>query len=215
MTRPPTEPVHHQVGSTTGQIHDSASFTTRLAACRARALNALLDSGVVLELGCRDGRLTHELARHHGLVVAVDPERDNVERAKRHLAGACVDVYQSRLETFEPPVGVRFDAIIATRWLQSIESPVAILTRCKNWLTDDGAIVVVTALEPFGRRIGLRRQFAAAGMRVRKTGGIMFKPVPRSKVHRLPREIVAAHAALGDRAPNLSAEMFALAVRDH
>lgn len=57
----------------------------------------------------------------------------------------------------------------------------------------------------------LRRDCAAAGLRVRTTGGIMFKPIPDSKMHDLPPDLVAETAALGQEPQLLSAELYAVA----
>ncbi|MCG8422318.1 MAG: class I SAM-dependent methyltransferase [Proteobacteria bacterium] len=235
MTRPSTD----LPDSASDERATRTGLAPRLAACRARALDVLLSPGTVLQLGFSDGLLTRELARYHPHVVAVGCNPDQVARAKQATENLPVDVYLSPLETFEPPDGLRFDAIVSACLYESLDDPVAVLSRCPQWLTDDGVLVAIVAHgradspltgpnpqrlsrpdrggnEPIGRPHTverLRMDLQLAGLRVRTTGGIMFKPIPNSKMHELPKELVAAYQALGNHVPELTAEIYAVAAR--
>ena len=199
------------------------SVTSRLAVCRARALNALVSPGVVLDFGCAQGLLARALAHYHQRVVAVDPSESNVQQAKGILADVDVDLLRAPLDTFEPPHGLRFDVIVIADTLANTKEPVALITRCAEWLTDDGVVIAIVDPaagsdgDPAAQRAkaieSLRRDFGAAGMRVRTTGGIMFKPVPNSKMHEAPADVMAAYAELGDEAPELTVEVYAVALK--
>jgi ubiquinone/menaquinone biosynthesis C-methylase UbiE len=54
------------------------------------------EGGRVLELGCGDGRLTIGIARDAASVLALDPDADAVERARRSLPAELAErvVYQ-------------------------------------------------------------------------------------------------------------------------
>lgn len=233
MTHPPIEPISSGATKSYMLEHDQgASFRARLALCRGRALNAILPPGTVLDFGCGDGLLARALARYHRHIVAVDPHLENVTQARAFTKGHDVDVYESALETFEPPGGQRFDAIVAAGALEEVDDRLAMLVRCTNWLTDNGVIIAIASSSGRGHtHTGVRAQpgsqadstdytvdrlradFQAAGLQVRTTGGIMFKSLPNSKMHELPPELVAAYSSLGNEVPDLAAELYVVAGR--
>lgn len=73
-----------------------------------------LDGGVVLEIGCGDGRLTSRYADRAAHVVAIDPFADSIDRA-RNLPQALmgrVDFRHVAFEDFEAEDRSGFDAAI-------------------------------------------------------------------------------------------------------
>jgi 2-polyprenyl-3-methyl-5-hydroxy-6-metoxy-1,4-benzoquinol methylase len=218
-------------------------FTPRLIGCRARAVNdALPQCENVLDLGCADGLLTARLADKHQRVVAVDASAIRVERTRKATAGRNVEVRQSYFEDFSPAAGERFDAVVLGCIIEHLDDPVALLSRCRDWLGDGGRVIAVV---PNGRSVHrragvhmgllptldalgeaddaldhkrvytldrLRDEFEAAGLRVEKTGGVLFKPLPNRKMAELSPELVDAYEALGRELPDLAAEIFAVGV---
>jgi 2-polyprenyl-3-methyl-5-hydroxy-6-metoxy-1,4-benzoquinol methylase len=236
MTRPSVE----LLDGIAGEHDQTAGFTPRLIACRARVLNDAIAPGRLLDVGCADGVLTRHLARHHERVVAVDGSPIRVERTRAATAGLNVEVHQSHFEDFEPPGGARFDAVVLSCILEHLDDPVSLLRRCAAWLVPGG---VVAAIVPHGRSVhrragvhmgfladlddlgeaddaldhkrvytrdSLRAEFEAAGLDVREVGGILFKPLPNSKMRELEPALIDAYEALGRELPDLAAEVYAI-----
>lgn len=217
-----------------------AGFTPSLIAIRAQALDEVVPRGSVLDLGCADGLLTRSLAKNGRRVVAVDASATRVERTRETTKGLDVEVVQSYFEEFEPPGGQRFDAVVMACILEHLDEPVTLLERCAGWLSDTGVVVAVVPhgrsvhrragvhmgilpdLEALGeaddaldhKRVYtidmLTGEFEQAGLTVTSTGGILFKPLPNSRMKDLPNELIAAYAALGRELPDLAAEIYAV-----
>ena len=218
-------------------------FTPRLIGFRARALDAVVPRGRVLDLGCADGLLTRHLAAAGRSMVAVDASALRVERTRKVTEGLDVTVVQSYFEEFEPPGGQKFDGVVLGCILEHLDDPVSLLRRCSDWLTDTG---VVAAVVPHGRSLHRRAgvhmgllpdiealgeaddaldhkrvytiamltdEFERAGLTVVDTGGILLKPLPNSRMADLPDALVEAYAALGAEMPDLAAEIFAVGRR--
>jgi SAM-dependent methyltransferase len=193
------------------ETHDqSVGFNPQLIACRARALASELAPGMVLELGCGDGLLTRALAEHHTQVVAVDASATRVERTRKATRGLPADIYQSHVGHFEPPGDMRFDAVILSCVLDHLAG------------VHMGLLPDLDALDERACALGARRTYTldslrgeleAAGLRVRSTGGILFKPLPSSRMCELPAAVIDAYEALGRELPDLAAEIYAIGVR--
>jgi 2-polyprenyl-3-methyl-5-hydroxy-6-metoxy-1,4-benzoquinol methylase len=239
MTLPPIE----LLNDIAGHHDQRAGFTPTLIRIRADAVTRLVPPGLVLDLGCADGLLTRALATAGRRVVAVDASPIRVERTRQSTAGLDVAVYESYFETFEPPDGARFDGIVLACILEHLDDPVALLRRCAGWLAPRGAVVAVVPhgrsvhrragvhmgmlpnLEALGeaddaldhKRVYTREmlagEFERAGLRVSETGGILFKPLPNSRMKDLPVALIDAYAALGRELPDLAAEIYAVGTR--
>ena len=88
------------------------------------------EGGKVLDLGCGDGELLHQLQnkkRVEGLGVDIDPA--NIIAAVRR--GLCV-VQQDMEDGLQNFAGSRFDAVIIAYSLQVLERPHAVLERIVN-----------------------------------------------------------------------------------
>jgi 2-polyprenyl-3-methyl-5-hydroxy-6-metoxy-1,4-benzoquinol methylase len=222
--------------------HDqSAGFTPRLIACRARVLNDEIAPGRVLDLGCADGLLTRALAGHHQHVVAVDASAIRCERTRTRTRGLPVDVREAWFERFAPAPGERFDAVVLSCILEHLDDPAGLLRRAAAWLSPRGVVAaVVPNAGSVHRRAGvhmgllprldalgeaddaldhkrvythdtLRAEFASAGLDAR-TGGILFKPLPNDRMQALPPALLDAYEAMGRELPDLAAEIYALGV---
>ena len=128
----------------------------------------------VLEIGCGKGRITRDLARHAGRVVASDPDPALLDAARKNVA-------DDRVEFRHAPQGIpafppaSFDVVIYTLSLHHVplEEMPASLTRAAGMLREDGAIVVVEpgdggsfteAKERFGAGSGDERPARAAAI---------------------------------------------------
>lgn len=234
MTKPPLDLLeeiaeHHD---------QSAGFTPRLIEIRAQALDDVLPrGGAIIDLGCADGILTGILARGGRQVLAVDASARRVERTRANTKGLPVEVVQSFFEDLDVG-DRRFDAVVLACILEHLDDPVSLLRRCASWLADGGVVAaVVPHGRSLHRRAGvhmgmlpniealgeaddaldhkrvytidmLSGEFAAAGLRVTGSGGILLKPLPNSKMAELPPALIGAYAALGRELPDLAAEIW-------
>lgn len=240
MTRE-TEPALDLLESIAEEHDQTRGFTPRLIQCRANLLNEVIPPGLVLDLGCADGVLTRALAQHHRKVVAVDASALRCERTRATTEGLPVEVRQSYFESFDPPE--RFDAVILSCILEHLDHPVALLERCRGWLAEGGVVAAIVPhgrsvhrragvhmglldnLEALGeaddaldhKRVytqdSLRAELDQAGLVVETTGGILFKPLPNSKMRELAPGLIDAYEALGRELPDLAAEIYALGRR--
>ena len=236
MTLPPIQ----LLNDIAAQHDQTAGFTPTLIRIRAEQLDALVPRGLVLDIGCADGLLTRALAAGGRRLVAVDASPIRVERTRRATSGLAVTVCQSYFESFEPPDGARFDGIVLACILEHLDDPVSLLVRCGGWLAPGGVVVAVVPhgrsvhrragvhmgiladLEALGeaddaldhKRVYTREtligEFERAGLKVSQTGGILFKPLPNSRMKDLPPELIDAYAALGRELPDLAAEIYAV-----
>ncbi|MEX1028258.1 MAG: glycosyltransferase [Candidatus Paceibacterota bacterium] len=100
------------------------------------------DSAVrILDVGCGGGKLgAHLKARQHCTVTGVEHSAIAAECARTHLdrvIEASVDDLPDK--TFQRAA---FDCIIFADVLEHLRSPAEILAKCRNWLDDEGTLVV-------------------------------------------------------------------------
>jgi SAM-dependent methyltransferase len=224
--------------------HDqTAGFTPRLIACRARTLEQVLPVGRVLDLGCADGLLTAALARRHREVVAVDASPIRLART----VAACQAAGNVRAieATFEAlaPEGT-FDGVVMSCILEHLPDAAGLLRRARAWLAPGGRVV---AIVPNGRSLhrragvhmgllrdladhgeadhelghetvfdldGLARLFEQSGLAVVARGGHLLKPLPNREMAALPARLVDAYEALGRDLPDLAAEVWVAGAAD-
>lgn len=129
----------------------------------------------VLEIGCGKGRITRDLARYAGRVVASDPDPAALDAARKNVTAG-------RVEFRHAPQGIpdfppaSFDVVIYTLSFHHvpIEEMPASLNRAADLLREGGAIVIVEpgdggsfteAKERFGAGSGDERPARAAAIR--------------------------------------------------
>jgi SAM-dependent methyltransferase len=98
----------------------------------------------VLEIGCGNGRLTRDLARHARRVVATDPDGDALAKARLAVAAANVEFMQAPSVVPDLPAA-SFDVVIYTLSLHQVpaaEMPDS-LRNSADLLREGGVIVVV------------------------------------------------------------------------
>ncbi len=93
----------------------------------------------VLEIGCGDGRITSLLAKKPERFVAIDPDKQKIERAKRNIAG--VDFQIGSGENLDFPTDC-FDLVVFTLSLHHQDSQKAI-DEARRVLKDGGKILVI------------------------------------------------------------------------
>ncbi len=156
-----------------------------------------------LDLGCNDGFITQELCKRFSRVVGVDASEEHIKVARQRIKNAVF--HRAMFEEFDPGDEL-FDTIYMVNVLEHVDSPIDILRRAKEWLNEDGSIVIhVPNALSLNRRIGqlmgiissyyelspqdtevghrrfydmdsLRRDIVASDLKVESMGGVLLKP---------------------------------------
>jgi len=117
-------------------------------------LNELLGATRVLEMGYGDGIITRALVEGGKAVTVLEGSKFLSNLVGAEMGGQ-VECCNSMFETFSP-TGEKFDAIVASHVLEHVDDPVGLLIRMKNWLVDQGKIVVVVPnCESIHRRLAV------------------------------------------------------------
>ena len=134
--------------------------------------------GHALDVGCGYGHLCRVLSEHCRSVVGVDGSPEKIARASAENRPVNVSYHCSLFEDWEAPR--RFDAIVATNFLEHVADPVGFLTRCRDLLSDgrdgSGGRVIVTVPNALslhkriGRAMGLIDDFYALTQADREKG---------------------------------------------
>jgi len=96
----------------------------------------------VLEMGYGDGRWTIENINNFGKTYLLDASENLINHAKEKF-GEKVICFNSFFEDFTCPESVKFNTIVASHILEHVYSPVLVLNRAKEWLADDGVLIIV------------------------------------------------------------------------
>ena len=193
-----------------------------------------------LEMGCANGVMTQELARHFRHLDVVEAVARYAAHARRWLPPGG-HVYETLFEEFRPPA--RYQVIVMGWVLEHVIDPREVLSRARGWLDVGGQIhVVVPNAESLHRRVGqamgllqqvdelnpsdlaighrrvytwdtLSADFAAAGLRVTRMEGILLKPLPNTLMENWPRELLSAFFRLSHLQPRLCSEVYAVCER--
>jgi len=157
----------------------------------------------ILDLGCGDGMITKELCDHFDYVVGVDASREQIELARKKAKKAIF--YVSSIEDFDP--SERFDSILLFQILEHLNDLINVLKRIKEWLNEDGYIVIQVPnalslnrrigkimglindcyeLTPYDIKVGhkrfydldlLKKDVSASGLKIKQCGRIFLKPL--------------------------------------
>jgi len=100
-------------------------------------------AGVVLEIGCGDGRLTGELATISNNILAIDPDLTSIEKA-RHLLGNKIKLVMGSGE-YIPLADNTVDTVVFSLSLHHHPDPDNALAQARRVLRERGRILI---LEP-------------------------------------------------------------------
>jgi 2-polyprenyl-3-methyl-5-hydroxy-6-metoxy-1,4-benzoquinol methylase len=192
----------------------------------------------VLEMGCGDGNTTRLLLEAFDDVTVIDGSQALADKIAAEFEG--VNVVCELFEQWEPgrtfdtivlnhtlehvldPVEI---LALAKRWLAPGGVVVASVPNCRS-LHRQAAVIMgmlpaEDALTPADVRGGHRRvsspesfraQFTAAGLKVEHSGGYWIKPLSNAQTDEwFTDEMIAAFLALGERYPDIAAEIYVIA----
>ena len=165
------------------------------------------DCSTVLEMGYGEGNFTEELVKRNFKSTILDGSDVLLKKAK-NLYNDKVEIVCDLFEEFNP--SVKYDCILATHVLEHVDNPVELLLKMKNWINENGKIIVIVPnkesihrqlavimnlqpeLDTLGARdtlVGHQRVYSLdtlssdiekAGMKVIETTGFFLKTLPNS-----------------------------------
>lgn len=168
--------------------------------------------GKALELGSADGIMTARLCKEFEKVTVVDGSDIFLSRIKETLKADNVELRCSLFEKFTTEE--RYNTIFMTHILEHLDNPVAVLKRSKQWLAENGHILIaVPNANSIHRHIGvkmgmlpendalneqdkilghqrvytpelLKQHIEEAGLKTKHFGGIMLKPISNRQMEK-------------------------------
>jgi len=99
----------------------------------------------ILDVGCGGGLISEPLARLGARVTGLDPAVENIEAARRHAAGAGLDIdYRAgRVEELAAE-GREFDAVVCLEVVEHVPDPAAFLAACATLVRPGGLMLLST-----------------------------------------------------------------------
>ncbi|GAA4465524.1 hypothetical protein GCM10023093_17880 [Nemorincola caseinilytica] len=195
-------------------IEDECQFYTykwvfeQMAGCRT-----------VLEMGYGEGNFTHELVERGYTPTVIDGSGQLLAKA-REIHGDKIETVHALFEEYVP--AQKFDCLLATHVLEHVDDPVGLLLHMKNWITDNGKIIIIVpnkeslhrqlavimglqpALDTLGARdvlVGHQRVYSLgtleedvlkAGLAVKAKAGFFLKTLPNSMMLQYSVELIRA-----------------------
>jgi len=190
-----------------------------------------------LEMGPAEGVMARSLDRAFPDLTLLEGADNFCARLCERFPRAAV--VQSLFEDYAP--AAVFDTIVLGHVLEHVADPVAILRRAASWLAPSGVLCCAVpnsrslhrqtavilgmlqsehALNPTDLHHGHRRvydperfrsDFLAAGLRIRVFGGYWIKPLSNAQMENWPPETIRAFMQLGERYPDIAAEIYVIA----
>lgn len=190
-----------------------------------------------LELGPAEGILTEFLTRSFSDVTAVEGSNQFAQALQARLPQ--VNVVNAMFEEWQPRQ--QFDTIVLGHVLEHVDAPASLLKRIAGWLAPGGVIcsavpnarsihrqaAVLMRLLPAESAMSeadihhghqriynpesFRNEFGAAGLEIEAFGGYWLKPLSNSQLESWTDEMLEAFMALGERYPDIAAEMYVIA----
>lgn len=192
------------------EIRYSKGFNGRLMYYRFLTLRRYFKGEICLELGCADGLMTQFIVNYFKKVIAVDGSSKFCEITRNKVKAPNLEIVCSLFESYK--ADDKFDTIIMAHILEHVKDPTLILRKVKNWLKDDGVVLIdvpnansihrqagvkmgllkrVTELNELDKKLGHRRVYTwgtfrkdikQAGLEIKEMGGVFLKPFTNSQI---------------------------------
>ncbi|RKX92674.1 MAG: class I SAM-dependent methyltransferase [Spirochaetes bacterium] len=195
---------------------DWGNFHKKLVYYRYLTASKFFKGNTVLEMGIADGEMTEYLFKHFDKVVGLEGSEHFIEEVKHrfpeYFKSGRLELIHSLFEEYKSEA--KFDTILAGHILEHMENPIEILTRIKDWLVDDGIIIIlvpnanslhrqagvkmgllkkVDERNDLDRKLGhrrvyssetLKRDIKSAGLKIKEMGGVFLKPLTNAQIER-------------------------------
>jgi 2-polyprenyl-3-methyl-5-hydroxy-6-metoxy-1,4-benzoquinol methylase len=173
----------------------------------------------VLEMGYGEGNFTEELVKRNFKPTVLDGSDVLLAKAKQ-IHGDKLDVASALFEEYKPKQ--KFDCVLATHVLEHVDDPIVLLKEMKNWITDNGKIIIIVpnkeslhrqlavimglqpeldTLSARDKLVGHQRVYSidtlcldtvAAGLKVVDTAGFFLKTLPNSMMLGYSKDLIMA-----------------------
>lgn len=219
------------------------NFDYRMHAYMLRTFEPFLQNAThALEMGCYVGEFTKILAKRFSQVTVLEGSEDLIQKAKVNVSSSNVAFVHGQFE--RASFDKKFDAIFLIHTLEHLDNPQEILSKINNWLTPKGLLfVVVPNARALSRQIAvkmglithnsavteaeykhghrktytldtLQLEVEAAGLAVRRTGGVFVKPMANFQIDKAVELGVISESylegcyQLGDLYPDLCSSIY-------
>jgi 2-polyprenyl-3-methyl-5-hydroxy-6-metoxy-1,4-benzoquinol methylase len=190
-----------------------------------------------LEIGSADGQGTKHLLKFFKRVVALDGSKKLSDKLRKTLKNKKLEVVSLLAEEYETKE--KFDTIVMAHILEHVIDPIKLLKLARSWLKENGIVLVdvpnansihrligvkigllrrATDLNESDIRVGHRRVYTMqklihdakkAGLKIKKTGGIFFKPLSNKQIEETwEKKMIDGFYELGKDFPDLAAEIY-------
>lgn len=170
----------------------------------------------ILEMGIADGEMTQYLFKHFDKVVGLEGSEHFIKEVKHRFSeyfrAGRLELIHSLFEEYESDT--KYDTILASHILEHMGNPTDILTKIKNWIVDDGIIIMlvpnansinrqagvkmgllkrVDELNELDKKLDHRRVYTwetlqkdikKAGLNIKTMGGVFLKPLTNSQIEK-------------------------------
>ena len=135
--------------------HHHAYLITPLRQMLEQASPVNVDRLRVLDLGCGNGSLTQEIARHGYEVIGVEESASGIEAAHQQNTHACQflqgSVYNLPYEQLSEP----FDVVIAAEVIEHLLYPRELIRSARKCLKPNGRLIVTTPYHGYWKNLVL------------------------------------------------------------
>lgn len=136
-------------------------FDHVLAFYTARIIAPQLKNQIVLEAGCSTGIITEEILKYAKKIDVLDGSSYYINTIEQKFGERINKTFVSNFENFEtPPL---YNCIVFAHVIHHIESPLELLIKMKNWLTERGTIYIsVPNITSFHRELGVKMNISTS-----------------------------------------------------
>lgn len=197
----------------------------------------------VLEAGCSTGFMSEMLADYFSKVDIVEISSKNIESVKNRLKSKSnCSYFNCAIEDYQ--TDEKYDAVTLSFLLEHVTDPVAVLRHVRNFLKENGQIVItVPNDESLNRRIGLkmgllkniselaqrgvdkghrrgytletlRAHLKSSGLKEKEIIGVLLKPLSSAQMQHWSQAIINALLEVAEDMPEYASVLFCVAKRN-
>ena len=191
----------------TWYINQQLDFDKVLVHLRYKTIKKFFRGSSCLELGSAAGEMTQYLVKNFDQLTVVEGSSALLQQVPDYPNIAKIN---SLFEDYLPKE--KFDTIVMEHILEHVDDPIILLKRVKNWVKEDGVILIgvpnadsihrlaavkmgllqqKTSLNDRDRQVGHQRVYTQsalfadihkAGLQVIENGGVFFKPLSNGQI---------------------------------